>query len=349
MNGPTPEFQVDFLGKVQRLLSEGLFVASYKFALLLSLADLAVESGDDSVDPLTLDTRRLAEKFIAYYWRQAAPYLTPKTPAGLVLTQNTGRQASILTTISKARNESPALPAFKRTQEWPRLVQKVAKVIEVMPLWKLQTVGNGTLDFLYENLGQGSVITLKPGVASCLRRFHGLVGDLVRGAWVRYVRRFNEPALGEVNDLHTFLFGSERRSLQDIAAVLRDVQRGDCFYCGRRLSEGATHVDHFIPWSRYPVDLGHNFVLAHDRPCNLGKADRLAASEHLAHWTERNRVHEGQLQEAFDREGITHDLGTSVKIAKWAYGQLAATNGLVWQAGSSLIPLREGWAVHLAG
>jgi hypothetical protein len=39
---PTPEEQVQFLRNIQRLLAEGLFVASYKFALVHALADLAV-------------------------------------------------------------------------------------------------------------------------------------------------------------------------------------------------------------------------------------------------------------------------------------------------------------------
>ena len=39
---PTPGEQVQFLRNVQRLLAEGLFVASYKFALVHALADLAV-------------------------------------------------------------------------------------------------------------------------------------------------------------------------------------------------------------------------------------------------------------------------------------------------------------------
>jgi hypothetical protein len=39
---PTPEEQVQFLRNVQRLLAEGLFTASYKFALVHALADLAV-------------------------------------------------------------------------------------------------------------------------------------------------------------------------------------------------------------------------------------------------------------------------------------------------------------------
>ena len=36
------------------------------------------------------------------------------------------------------------------------------------------------------------------------------------------------------------------------------------------------HVDHFIPWSRYPRDLVQNFVLAHNA-CNLDKGDMLGA------------------------------------------------------------------------
>jgi hypothetical protein len=43
---PAPEEQVQFLRNVQRLLAEGLFVASYKFALLHALADLAVLKGE---------------------------------------------------------------------------------------------------------------------------------------------------------------------------------------------------------------------------------------------------------------------------------------------------------------
>ena len=34
-----------------------------------------------------------------------------------------------------------------------------------MPLWKLQTVGDERLDFLYDNVDRGTIVTLKPGVA----------------------------------------------------------------------------------------------------------------------------------------------------------------------------------------
>ena len=45
---PSPEMQILFLRNIQRLLEEGQFVASYKFALLHTIADLCVLTGDDS-------------------------------------------------------------------------------------------------------------------------------------------------------------------------------------------------------------------------------------------------------------------------------------------------------------
>ena len=60
---PTPEEQVQFLRNVQRLLAEGLFAASYKFALVHALADLAVLKGDDSGAPLEIDTKEIAARF----------------------------------------------------------------------------------------------------------------------------------------------------------------------------------------------------------------------------------------------------------------------------------------------
>jgi len=50
----------------------------YKYALLLALADISVERGDDAGGELENATYQIAEKFIAYYWRQATPYV-PKS------------------------------------------------------------------------------------------------------------------------------------------------------------------------------------------------------------------------------------------------------------------------------
>src|SRR5512132_1616917 len=90
------------------------------------------------------------------------------------------------------------------------------------------------------------------------------------------------------------------------------------FYCEREIRSPADHVDHFIPWATYPVNLGHNFVLA-DSACNNSKSDYLAAEEHLAKWAGRNNELGAHLGAEFDRVGLVHDIKASATIADWAY------------------------------
>src|SRR5262245_19792296 len=213
---PTPKEQIQFLRNIQRLLAEGLFVASYKFALVHSLADLAVLKGDVSGAPLEIETKDIAAKFVDLYWRQSRPSQVGGT-SGLILQQSTGRQAAIISQIAQSQQEcGGSLFRLKQaaTDRWKALVAEVDRVVRIMPLWKLQTVGNEPLEFLYENLGGGDRITLKPGVGYCLRAFYELIRDLIEGAWVRFVQKLNSSKLGSVTDLGTFLFGEERASLE---------------------------------------------------------------------------------------------------------------------------------------
>jgi hypothetical protein len=106
------------------------------------------------------------------------------------------------------------------------------------------------------------------------------------------------------------MFGSERANLSAFVPILQILQCGSCFYCGRALQRTGVAVDHFIPWSRYPVDLGHNFVLAHGA-CNTAKADALAAIRHLERWWLRNEDHAVALREAFGERRVLHDAATS--------------------------------------
>src|SRR5512136_403175 len=100
---PSPERQIEFLTSLQRLLSEGSFVATYKYALLMALADICIEQGRDDDGPLELPTRLIAEKFIQYYWRQSMPFVPQAAPTHeQVLRQNTGKQAGIIKLIVEA-------------------------------------------------------------------------------------------------------------------------------------------------------------------------------------------------------------------------------------------------------
>jgi hypothetical protein len=345
MAAPPPEEQVRFLLHVQRLLAEGNFVASYKHALLLSLADVCVERGDDSGGTLRITTEELAEKFISYYWRQSAPYHLAGR-ASAVIKQNTGKQAAVISAVMKAREmHDGSLARLKAdSAAWGRLMRSVAETIRVMPLWKLQTLGRTRVEFLYAHDPQeGHEVVLNEGVCYCLRLFYGLVHELVRAAWVRFVRGVGENRLllGETADLSDFMFGSGRAPLDVYRPVLVEYQSGRCFYCLRPLQDKAD-VDHFIPWSRYPVDLGHNFVLAHSA-CNAQKSDRLAAVEHLERWCGRNEIHGAELAREFTARGIIHDEVTSLGVASWAYGQAQAAGSLVWSNGNQLVALSPAW------
>jgi 5-methylcytosine-specific restriction endonuclease McrA len=277
-------------------------------------------------------------------WRQCRPFQVGGEASGLILQQNTGRQAAIISQIVQSQEQCGA-SLFRLKQvasnRWSALVTEVDQVVRTMPLWKLQTVGEERLDFLYENLDRGNRITLKPGVAYCLRAFYELLRDLIQGAWVRFIQKLNANKLGNATDLGTFLFGQERASLDAYRPILLDVQHGICLYCQKKLSK-QSQVDHFIPWSRYPADLGHNFVLAHDK-CNNAKSDFLAAENHLAAWNERNNEHQAELQARLVEAALPCDLAATVQIAKWVYQQTEKANGQVWVEEKVLRHLRGEW------
>lgn len=91
MGIPSADDQIRFLRDVQALLEDGQFVATYKFALLTALADLAVESGVTDDQRVALPVRSIAEKFIEYYWQQSAPFMGGDVAQ--VLKQNSKRPA----------------------------------------------------------------------------------------------------------------------------------------------------------------------------------------------------------------------------------------------------------------
>jgi 5-methylcytosine-specific restriction endonuclease McrA len=346
---PSPDDQVKFLRNIQRLLAEGLFVASYKFALLHALADLAVLKGDDTGAPLHLDTKDIAAKFVELYWRQCRPFQISGENTGLILQQNTGKQAAIISQIVESQQKcGGALFRLKQVAptQWSSLVSEVDQVVRVMPLWKLQTVGDERLDFLYCNVDRGTEIILKAGVAYCLRTFYELLRDMIQGAWVRFVQKVNANKLGNLTDLGTFLFGHERASLEVYRPILMDVQRGNCMYCRKPLPK-QSQVDHFVPWSRYPTDLGPNFVLAHNA-CNHAKSDHLAAEDHLAAWAERNKQNQEELRSRILDAALPFDLSGSVQIAQWAYEQTEKANGQVWVMEKVLRHLGPTWRQALS-
>jgi hypothetical protein len=95
------------------------------------------------------------------------------------------------------------------------------------------------------------------------------------------------------------------------------------------------------------VDLGHNFVLAHDR-CNTAKSDYLAAESHLAAWSERNLLNQSELRSRLQKAALPCDLPAAIQIAKWVYQQSASANGQVWVKEKTLEHLSPSWLHRLS-
>lgn len=342
----TPRRQLEFLRDFQRLLDEGSFVSTYKYALLQALADLSVEREIDGEGRLHVPIDAIAGKFIEYYWRQALPYST-----GEVLQQNTGSQAEVIRHVqeSRARYRGSLADALADTRHRQGLVRRVAGVVRKMPLWKLQTVGNRVHEFLYrkEHFHDDRIVLL-PGVAQAFREFHSLLTHLIRSGWVTQIQRIgaNQVILGNTEDLPSFLFGLERQSLTRFRDVLREYQQDQCFYCGRRIRDDG-ELDHFVPWARYPLDVGQNFVLA-DKACNNAKRDYLAAVPHLERWRDANLAHSGELAERLVDAGLPSDPERTLIVARWAYRQGADSNAQLWVRRREFVAVDDRWQVLLA-
>ena len=318
---------IRFLRQFQELLAEGGFVATYKFALLQALADLSVEHPTAPDGSLPLSVESIAEKFIEYYWNQARPFRDE------VLRQNTRGQAEVVRLVQEFREQSDwSLGRLRGSQkEWNRLTRRVATIIVKMPLWKLQTVGRQNKEFLYRKSEyRDRTIRVLPGVPEAFQAFHPLLTSMIRGGWMEQIYRIgsNREILGPGAELESFLFSSDRKSLAKYREMLRQHQAGECFYCGKKVADEGD-LDHFIPRSRYPLDLGHNFVFAH-KGCNNSKRDYLAAVTHVERWRVQNLDEGHALARQFNETGLDHDLERSLIIAQWAYRQGQASGARLW-------------------
>lgn len=337
---PSPEAQLQFLSKLQRVFAEGDFTATYKFALLIALADLAVELGADNGEELVLTTRQIGLRFIALYWKQSLPYGIgrPGSEAGILI-QNNGAQAAVVSAISSFREQTQAQTLIAATlhPSFNSLLSTVAATVSAQPLTYLQNFGGGTDEFIYERAGSGK-IRLKLGVGYCLRRFYPLVQQLARSHWVGHIKgnRRNVSFLGEADDLEDFLFSSSRQSLQVMGAGLRKLDGAKCFYCGHGLT--SADVDHYIPFSQYPRDLAHNFVLAHPA-CNRSKSDTLAALPHLERWLERMVSKADALAEIGGEAGFVSEPTVAHRVGAWAYSNAVASGSQAWEAASNYSPI----------
>ena len=225
--------QLDFIAYIQRMLVEGDFSATYKFALLHALADVCVEQPVlTEQSELQIDLATLADKLIVLYWHHAMPFGSDHTGQSALLKQNSGAQSKVISVLYECQqNNIRNIRALKQSQYYKPTFNAALATLKTGPLWRLQILAKQDECFLYPHSKSSQFITLNAGIASCFRRFYDLVTYLAKNAWLQKIQsiKHNQALIGPQSQLHDFLFGFDRNALTKAKPILVELQSNSCF------------------------------------------------------------------------------------------------------------------------
>ena len=276
------ESQIEFLQKIQSLFEDSSFSATYKFALLITLANLTIELGDDQEQELTIPSEKIAERFSELYWPQIKEYSSGRDVG--ILYQNNGTQAKMISILLDIQSQT-GIDSFSDVLAhpiWTRRLNSIIANIWDNPVFYLQEDEN---QFIYTYSTKDN-LTLTKEAHLCLRKFNEYIIQYAKNGWMTHLKtnNRNQGILNTDSDLESFLFGASRETLIQLRPLLMDYQNGKCFYCSKNITANTkADVDHFIPWKKYSRNLAENLVLS-CASCNRSKSDMLVAKVHLKNW-----------------------------------------------------------------
>jgi 5-methylcytosine-specific restriction endonuclease McrA len=326
---PSAEEQLDFLTKVQRLFNESDFSSTYKYALLITLTNLAIEMGNDDGKVLNIDSRLVAKRFSEIYWPQIREYSAGVrgTKSG-ILRQNKGGQAEIITTLLEIQGKTGQdnFAIITEQKIWGQKLSRIIRTIWENPVFYLQDQND---QFIYEYSPDRRFLTLKSNAVFSLRQFSDYIIQYAKQGWIDHIKqnRLNHEIIGPKDDIESFLFGSNRSTLSKITPILLEYQNGKCFYCNKSVINNSD-VDHFIPWKKYPRDLAENFVLSCPA-CNRSKSDMLAAACYRDQWM-KMAVNNKDRSEEIAKNGFISDKECCIRVASWAYANSDFSKSNLW-------------------
>ncbi len=333
--------------RLLRVVDEGQRTATYKLALLLALIDaVALVPGESDIP-----TRDLAARVVEIYYPQTRVYvandgiarelrqISMKTSAPLqaMLRLRAHGEAAGCRTVGELRT--------RVADEYIRALDRVEDTFVRYPIPLLQVIGQRVLPFLYAvDWPEGTSVSvlrregrdrmrLLDGVADRLVVLGPMIRPLIELHWTRDVARWTGVSTEE-DKLRAHLFGTDRVAFpQPLREGLRELQGGQCFYCGSTLAKGA-QVDHFLAWSRWPNDAVENLVLADH--CNGDKSDHLCSRRHLDRWLGRLTNGQATLAEIAQTTRWPSDPKRSISLVKSTYEHIAAGTPL-WVLGKDFV------------
>lgn len=305
-----PAEAIQLLDWIQQLLRSSKATSTYKFALLHALCDLSTTLAPN-VDrvPLAL----VAERIIELYWTHPRPFGTH----GMLKQVTGGRPASALTLVARwQRVHSARLESSRTCNRLPAYSREMLEVLRKDVLKRLQPSDR---QLLYSWPSRDSDLHLMPGVPQTLRKFHGLLTDMIQARWAEFVERANGSIEGSAA-LRDHLFGCDRVPLRAVVDGLLNLQDGKCFYTNTELRRRTTDVDHFLPWSLSHNNSVGNLVLA-TKSFNIKKSNRLPTHSQRAKWAQRNERHAVFLANLAAETGLQWQPKTLANLANWAFSQ----------------------------
>ena len=303
-----PAEVIRFLDGIQRLLRDSSYTTTYKFALLHALCDLSLELAPAEH---CLSLYRVAERVVELYWSHDRPFKTHDP-----LRQGTGKDAKALALIHKWNTLNEHSLAHARiSKRLPGYSKEMLTLMRKDVLWRLQSEGKC---FIYQWPTTDSTLHLLPGVPQTLRKFHGLLTDIIQVRWAAFVEQVNPEVAGS-DALRTHLFGVDRKALRAVVEPMLELQHGLSFYSPAALTPDTAVVDHFLPWSLTRNDSVGNLVLCTAKE-NSDKSDKLRP-DRRKDWEDRNRESADRLDEIAEEHGLQWNPDRLAHLAEWAFTQ----------------------------
>lgn len=298
-----------FLRQFQSLLRDSSYTTTYKFALLKSICDLSIEMPRGSTD-ITLDA--IAARFITIYWEQSRDFRNEALNHGGA----GAHPARAITLVRQWRSQhGESFYRFQTSTHFEEGRSEMRQVVTRYAIHLLQPTDGE--QFIYSYRDGDDRIRLTDPAIEAFQSLYMLISELIEGQWTRWIQRRN-PRITSEASLHAHLFGIDRRKLDKVVPLLRELQGGKSFYSESAIDGDRPHVDHFIPWSISRNDAVCNLVLCTPSE-NIRFSDSLKPSEQLQRLLRRNAEHADALKAMAHDIGLRWDPGATAAIAGWAY------------------------------
>lgn len=290
----SPYADKDHMDMFMRILDRGAKDGTYKFALARALIELCSERGAGPPKQYVIPYRKLAERFLQYYWRQECVFHIrqnfqgkPEARAIKPIRDKWGSKS--------IRDDFDRLDAKDREEVCGQILRDVfgsarSRKGIVVPRFQRIKVGPCTeeIQMFYKWDDDKGQITVRGVACDFFRSHRQILQSAVTHKWAKYLEKTNGglPSLiAKIECVGGLPARNPARMKRAKQIMYRDGV--ECFYCRCRLDRRAMQLDHVIPWSFIFDDPLWNLVPA-CAACNSRKCNALPGADAYERLVRRN-------------------------------------------------------------